>query len=209
MTDTQQIDFTMMYVTHDALRRDVGRLLQAVAAGRAESPAVRAGWENFKAQLHLHHTVEDDDLWPRLYRAVDGQPEQLAMLQEMEAEHAVLDPMLESVETALTDGDGDASGLGDRVVALAGALEAHLHHEETTALPLIQAVLTPKDWKAFGAAMRKAQGLKGASVYVPWIVDGASTADRQRFFAMLPAPLKAVNRLAFEPRYRRMGLWGV
>jgi hypothetical protein len=46
-------------------------------------------------------------------------------------------------------------------------------------------------------------------VYVPWIVDGASAADRKRFFAALPAPLKVVNRLVFEPRYRRMGLWGV
>jgi hypothetical protein len=207
MTETQQIDFTMMYVTHDALRRDVGRFAEAVAAGRAESPAVRAGWENFRAQLHVHHTVEDDDLWPRLYRAVGGQPEQLAMLEEMEAEHAVLDPMLESVETALMG--GDASALGERVDALAVALDGHLRHEETSALPLIQAVLTPKDWKGFGAAMRRAQGLKGAGVYVPWIVDGASAADRKRFFAVLPAPLEMVNRLVFEPRYRRMGLWGV
>jgi Hemerythrin HHE cation binding domain len=207
MTETQQIDFTMMYVTHDALRRDVGRFAKAVAAGRAESPAVRAGWENFKAQLHLHHTVEDDDLWPRLYRAVGDQPDQLAMLEEMEAEHGVLDPMLESVETALVD--GDMSALGDRVDALAGALEGHLRHEENSALPLIQAVLTPKDWKGFSVAMRRAQGLSGAGVYVPWIVDGASAADRKRFFAALPAPLKVVNRLVFEPRYRRMGLWGV
>jgi hypothetical protein len=207
MTETQQIDFTMMYVTHDALRRDVGRFAQAVAVGRAESPAVRAGWENFKAQLHLHHTVEDDDLWPRLYRAVGDQPERLAMLEEMEAEHAVLDPMLESVDTALAT--GDVSALGDRVDALAGALDGHLRHEENSALPLIQAVLTPKDWKGFGAAMRRAQGLSGAGVYVPWIVDGASAADRKRFFAALPAPLKVVNRLVFEPRYRRMGLWGI
>ncbi|MCW3066799.1 MAG: Hemerythrin cation binding domain protein [Solirubrobacterales bacterium] len=207
MTEIQQIDFTMMYVTHDALRRDVGRFAEAVAAGRADSPAVRAGWENFRAQLHVHHTVEDDDLWPRLYRAVGGQPEQLAMLAGMEAEHAVLDPMLESVETALIG--GDASPLGERVAALTVALDGHLRHEETSALPLIQAVLTPKDWKGFGAAMRRAQGLKGAGVYVPWIVDGASAADRKRFFAVLPAPLEMVNRLVFEPRYRRMGLWGV
>jgi hypothetical protein len=206
MTETQ-IDFTMMYVTHDALRRDVSRLATAVAAGQAGSPAVRAGWENFKAQLHLHHRVEDDDLWPRLYRAVGDQPEQLAMLEEMEAEHAVLDPMLESVETALVD--GDVSALGESVDALAGGLDGHLRHEENSALPLIQAVLTPKDWKGFGAAMRRAQGLSGAGVYVPWIVDGASQADRERFFAALPAPLKVVNRLVFEPRYRRMGLWGV
>ena len=205
MTESQQIDFTMMYVTHEALRRDVGRLAGAVAAGRGGAPSVRAGWENFKAQLHVHHTVEDDDLWPRLYRAVADRPDELALLEQMEAEHAVLDPMLESVDAALAAGNG--TSLGDRVDALAGALEGHLHHEENSALPLIQSVLTPEDWRGFGAAMRKRQGLKGAAVYVPWIVDGASPADRKRFFGALPGPLQAVNRLVFEPRYRRMGLW--
>jgi hypothetical protein len=205
MTETQQIDFTMMYVTHEALRRDVGRFSQAVTAGRIASPAVRAGWENFKDQLNVHHTVEDDDLWPRLYRAVGDDAQQLAMLEAMEAEHAVLDPMLDAVEAALTD--RDAAVLGDRVDALAGALDGHLRHEENGALPLIQAVLTPEDWKGFGSAMAKRQGLRGASVYVPWIVDGASAADRKRFFGVLPPPLKVINRLVFEPRYRRMGLW--
>jgi hypothetical protein len=127
------------------------------------------------------------------------------MLEEMEAEHAVLDPMLESVDSALAD--GDPTTLGDRVDALTGALDGHLSHEENSALPLIQAVLTPEDWAGFGAAMRKRQGLKGAAMYIPWIVDGASAADCRRFFRMLPTPVKVVNRIVFEPRYRRLGLW--
>jgi hypothetical protein len=209
MTDQQQeqIDFTMMYVTHDALRRDVGRFAAAAATGRANTPAVRAGWKNFKAQLHVHHTVEDDDLWPRLYRAVADRPEDLAMLEAMEAEHAVLDPMLESVEASLADGDQRV--LAERVDALAAALEGHLLHEEKSALPLIQSVLTPADWRAFGGAMRRRQGLRGAAVYVPWIVDGATPADRNRFFSALPRPLQVINRLLLEPRYRHIGLWGV
>ena len=55
------IDFTMMYVTHDAFRRDLGRPKAAATAGTAQAPGVRAGWENFKAQLLLHHSVEDSD----------------------------------------------------------------------------------------------------------------------------------------------------
>jgi hypothetical protein len=205
MTSIERIDFTMMYVTHNALRRDLGRFSAAAAAGRAAAPAVHAGWENFKNQLEVHHTVEDDDLWPRLYAAVGENSDQLRMLEEMEAEHAVLDPLLESVESALTA--GDIAALGDRVDRLAAALDGHLRHEETAALPLIQAVLTPRDWAGFGAAMRKRQGLAGAAMYVPWIVDGAGSGDRQRFFKMLPAPVKVLNRLVFEPRYRRLGLW--
>jgi iron-sulfur cluster repair protein YtfE (RIC family) len=209
MTDSQQdtIDFTMMYVTHDALRRDLGRLTTAAAAGKARTPPVRAGWENFKTQLHIHHTVEDDDLWPRLYEAVANQPVELALLQEMEAEHAVLDPLLSAVDEVLTSRTEEP--LDGRLQDLAAALDAHLKHEEDSALPLIQSVLSAEDWRGFARSMARAQGVKGAAVYVPWIVDGATTAERRRFFSVLPAPVRVINRLVWEPRYRYRGLWAV
>jgi iron-sulfur cluster repair protein YtfE (RIC family) len=209
MTDSQQdiIDFTMMYVTHDALRRDLGRLTTAAAAGKARTATVRAGWENFKTQLHIHHTVEDDDLWPRLYRAVADQPTELALLEAMEAEHAVLDPLLSAVDEALTSRPEEP--LDKRLQDLAAALDGHLKHEENSALPLIQSVLTSEDWRGFAKSMARAQGVKGAAVYVPWIVDGATTAERKRFFSALPAPVRVINRLVWEPRYRHRGLWAV
>jgi iron-sulfur cluster repair protein YtfE (RIC family) len=209
MTDSQQdiIDFTMMYVTHDALRRDLGRLTTAAAAGKARTATVRAGWENFKTQLHIHHTVEDDDLWPRLYRAVADQPTELALLEAMEAEHAVLDPLLSAVDEALTSRPEEP--LDKRLQDLAAALDGHLKHEENSALPLIQSVLTSEDWRGFAKSMARAQGVKGAAVYVPWIVDGATTAERKRFFSALPAPVRVINRLLWEPRYRHRGLWAV
>lgn len=203
--DSDTIDFTMMYVTHDALRRDVRRLAATAAAGRADTPAVRRGWENFRAQLHTHHTVEDDDLWPRLYRAVGDRPADRRLLEELEAEHAVLDPLLAEVEEAFATLDG--ARLNARLVELTSALDQHFQHEEDSALPLIQEVLTQKDWKGFAAAMRRAQGYKGAAVYVPWIVDGATPEKRRQFFAVLPAPVKVLNRLLWEPRYRRGGPW--
>jgi Hemerythrin HHE cation binding domain len=166
MTEPQQqaIDFTMMYVTHNALRRDMSRFATAIATGRAASPGVRAGWQNFKAQLHIHNTVENDDLWPRLYRAVNDRPEDVALLTGMEAEHAVLDPMLQEVEATLIG--GDQALLSTHIDTLIGALDAHLEHEEKSALPLIQAVLTPgRVARTFGSAMRRRQGLKGTAVY--------------------------------------------
>jgi iron-sulfur cluster repair protein YtfE (RIC family) len=200
-----QIDFTMMYVTHNALRRDAGRLVQAAAAGKTDTAGVRAGWENFKEQLHVHHTVEDDDLWPRLYRAVAGRPAELALLREMEDEHAVLDPLLEQIDAALKG--PQSAELNERLEQLARALDHHLKHEEDSALPLIQDVLTEKDWRAFGRAMARKQGLKGAARYVPWIVDDTTADERDRFFGVLPPPVKVINKLVWEPKYRRMNLW--
>ncbi|GLY75218.1 hemerythrin domain-containing protein [Actinoallomurus iriomotensis] len=201
---TDQIDFTMMYVTHDAFRRDLARLEAAVADGRAATPQVRAGWDNFTAQLHVHHTVEDEWLWPRLTELVKDRPGALALLADMEAEHARLDPLLEGLGRALA---ANAADLAQRVETLAAVLDRHLEHEEDEALPLIQEVMTPADWKEFGRAMARRQGVKGAAAYVPWITDGIPRADRRRFLSHLPAPVRAVNRLAWTPRYRRRRLW--
>lgn len=201
---SEEIDFTMMYVTHRALQRDVRRLSAALAEGRTQTPGVKAGWGNFKRQLHLHHTVEDEDLWPRLYDAVADRPDDLAMLHEMEAEHAILDPLLDAIDVGL---QGENGAPGRQVEDLVGALDGHFEHEEQSALPLIQSVLTPEDWRRFGETMRRRQGVKGAAIYVPWILDGATAEECDRFFAQLPAPLKVVNSIVLQPRYRRLGLW--
>jgi iron-sulfur cluster repair protein YtfE (RIC family) len=199
-----EIDFIMMYVTHDAFRRDLARLEAAAAEGRAASPGVRAGWETFKTQLLVHHTVEDAWLWPRLTERVEDRPGAPALLNDMEAEHARLDPLLEEFDRALATGE---TGLTERAKALTEVLVGHLEHEEDEALPLIQEVMTPAEWSEFGRAMARRQGVRGAAVYIPWIQDGMPRADRHRFLAELPAPARALDRAVWTPRYRRRRLW--
>ncbi|GAA2664663.1 hemerythrin domain-containing protein [Streptomyces aculeolatus] len=200
------IDFTMMYVTHDAFRRDLGRLLAAAVAGTAHTPQIQAGWANFKHQLLLHHTVEDDVLWPRLADKVTHRPDDLLLLADMEAEHARIDPLLTSVEAALEE---PAADLAEQVDRLRTALVEHLDHEEKSALPLIQEVLTPADWRVFASRMRERQGLRGAAVYIPWITDSMPAAERERFLAHFPPPVRVINRRLWEPRYRKSGMWAV
>jgi iron-sulfur cluster repair protein YtfE (RIC family) len=206
MTASQQdtIDFTLMYATHHAFRRDLGRLAAASAAGKGDTPQVRAGWENFKTQLLIHHSVEDTDLWPRVQRVVADRPRDLALLEEMVTEHARLDPLLTTVDEALA---GQAADLAEHVQKLSTALGEHFDHEEESALPLIQAVLTPADWRGFTGQMRRRQGVKGAAVYVPWVIDGIPVAERHQFLAAMPAPVRLINRLLWESRYRQRNLW--
>lgn len=201
---TDTIDLTVMYAAHDAFRRDLERLAGAAADGTASSPQVRAGWDNFKHQLHIHHTAEDSDLWPRVERGAAGRPRDVALLATMEAEHAGLAALLAAVDTALRDRSAELPAC---VGALAAALDDHLTHEEDSALPLVQEVLTPADWGAFTGRIREAQGLRGAALFVPWIVDGAPVADRTRFLGALPPPVRVLNRLFWEAGYRRRGLW--
>ncbi|MES5825321.1 hemerythrin domain-containing protein [Streptomyces sp. RG80] len=200
------INFAVMYATHDAFRRDMRRLAAAVAAGRAGSPEVREGWANFKHQLHVHHTVEDSDLWPRVAAAVTGRPADQKLLAEMEAEHARLDPVLASVDDGLAR---NAPDLTDRVAELIRVLGDHMTHEENEALPLIQDVCTAKDWDAFRGAMARKQGPKGAAVYFPWITDDQNATERKAFLDTMPAPVKVLNKLFWESSYKKRHLWGI
>jgi len=103
----------MMYVIHDALRRDLEQLTRAAENGAAFDPARRqafhAGWELFKAQLHHHHTGEDIALWPRVRTHLEGRPDDLALLDVMEAEHVRIGPTIEDIDAAVADnGSGPA-----------------------------------------------------------------------------------------------------
>ena len=55
--------------------------------------------------------------------------------------------------------------------------------------------------------MRRRQGVRGAAIYVPWILDGAAPDGQRRFLAALPAPVRVISGLLWEPRYRQRGLW--
>ena len=59
-------DVTMMYVVHKAFRRELARM--QAAAAQADNPrlhqALRDSWTTFNQYLTIHHTAEDEMLWP-------------------------------------------------------------------------------------------------------------------------------------------------
>jgi iron-sulfur cluster repair protein YtfE (RIC family) len=175
------LDLSVMVAFHDAFRRDLTHL--ARAAGRRPTEldepgrhtAVLAGWELFKSELHVHHTAEDADLWPRMRSHLADHPDQLALLQAMQDEHARIDPLLDAVDDALADADHGHQRLGDTVDALTSQLLGHLAHEERDVLPLIDCSLTKAEWQAFGNDQRRRiGGIRGAAQLFPWLLGGAS-----------------------------------
>ena len=199
-----QVDFTMMYVAHDAFTRDLGRMIDASTRGDALTPSVRAGWEMFTKQLHIHHTAEDVALWPMLRRTV-AEPTDEVVLDEMEIEHAQLEPLLERVDKALAS--RDTTTLADTVRVLSTRLIGHMRHEEQAALPLVETYLGPSGWKAFAGHLRKTQGLRGAAEYLPWLLDHQPEASQSRVLGILPPPVRLLYRGVWTPRYRRTARW--
>jgi hypothetical protein len=198
------VDFTLMYAAHDAFRRDLQCLTAAVEAGRAAAPAVRISWATFKNQLHVHHTAEDTWLWPPLRQRVT-RPDEAAVLDAMEAEHARIEPLLSEVD-ALIAASGSA-GLADAAGALAQTLAAHMRHEEDQALPLVETHLGARGWDAFRKAVGKSQGLSGGAEFFPWMLDGASAAASKQVLSVLPPPARLLCRVVWRPRYARTLRW--
>jgi len=204
-----QLDMSMMFAMHDALRRElvqVGR----VARLRDDHPGrlLRAalGWELFKKFLLVHHQSEDDVLWPTLRTKVAGQPDRVALADALEAEHAVIEPLLTAIDAAAADPDYGYQRFGDIVDELATKLTAHLAHEETDGLPLIDASLTELQWQHF--AQVHAERIRGdASLYMPWLLNGASPQTLDAVLGKFPPPLLTAFREEWGPRYAALDLW--
>jgi hypothetical protein len=199
-----KVDFTFMYAAHDAFNRDLRRLAAAVKDGRTADPAVRTGWAIFRNQLHIHHTAEDRWLWPALRDKVT-RPDEVSVLDAMEAEHLGLDPLLSRVDASLTA--TGLAGLAENAGALAVALAAHMEHEEDHALPLVEQHLGPEGWAAFGKTAGKSGGLRGAAELFPWILDGAPADTSTRLLGMLPPPARLLYRALWRPGYARTPRW--
>ena len=194
MTDNFKLDMTMMYAFHDALRRD----LEPVAQMRTRSE----GWAVFKRFLQAHHVAEDDALWPVLREAMAGQAEDLALLDEMEAEHAAVEPLLEAIDNALDRSESAPAALAD----LASRLQKHLRHEEEAALPVIDRTLNEQQWLQFGEASAARIG-PDMPHFLPWLLDGADAERTKAVLSALPEPAQQTYRHEWQPTYAVKNWW--
>jgi hemerythrin-like domain-containing protein len=205
-----KLDMTFMYVFHDALRRDLERIARFTARGSDDPSQVlrgAAGWEMFKKYLRIHHQAEDDAVWPVMYQVLADRPDDLALLDAMEAEHAAIDPLLETVDAALADRDGGSERLGGIVDSLLTNLTGHLRHEETEALALIDATLTEAQWQHFGELQRNKIG-DDTRRYLPWLLDDMSAEHVAYILGVMPEPLRNAYHDAWQPAYVDLDPWG-
>ena len=208
-------DLTVMLAAHDAFRRDLARLAQAAAFADLPDPArrasVQAGWELFKRQLHIHHTAEDDIVWPALRARLANRDHAQSVLDAMEAEHQQIDPLLAAVDDAFSRAaegrPSDVRAIGEAADALATSLTGHLTHEERDGLPLIGLALTSAEWRGVGFAIVRKNGLSAGGEMFAWLADGADPDQAAAAIGTLPPPARLVYRAIWKPRYARTPRW--
>jgi len=206
---SDRLDMTLMYAMHNALRRDLEHIAK-VTANVDDDPrrilAGAVGWEIFKKALRIHHGAEDEALWPVMRQTLAGRPDDLALLDAMDAEHAVIDPLIEAVDAALADPDSGSERIGARTDALASTLRTHLKHEEDEALPVIEVSVTPEQWQHYGMVHASRTGPDGPRL-TPWMLDGADEKTVAMTLGMLPEPVRAMYRDQWQPAYVALDRW--
>jgi iron-sulfur cluster repair protein YtfE (RIC family) len=203
--------FTIVYLIHDAFRRDMRRLSGAVRApgvGKDRATELRSHWEFVKDQLHHHHQVEDDSLWPIVRPKLAGDAEQLAVLRAMEDQHHAQLPHNAAIDSSFADyveRPSNATGvaLADQIDLLDVDLGAHLEDEETRCFPVIDQAMSDEEFQSFGKATAKAVGMRGSARFFPWIFDGAQPVERRAVLSMPPPPVRILCQYVWEPRYQR------
>jgi len=202
---TGDADLTIMLAAHDAFRRDLTRLVRTAAAADLSDPArrqpVEAGWELFKHQLHLHHTAEDEIIWPVLRPRLAHSEHALSVLDAMEDEHELIDPLLAAVDAGFAQRD---DSLADVIDALVSSLTGHLAHEERDGLPLIGVALTAAEWRRVGFKIARRNGLSEGGEMFAWILDGA---DGDAALRTLPPPLRLLYKGVWKPRFNKTPRW--
>ena len=153
-TAIQRPDTHEMIVVHLVFRREsdlMPTLIRAVPdvdIARAGVPA--QAFSDYQLGLHLHHTSEDELLWPPPLARVDLQAD---MVLRMEAHTRRSPAPLRRLRNACPPGTPrpPAATAAPLVSALATPRRAleHLHHEEEYILPLIHKHLTVAEWGAW------------------------------------------------------------
>jgi Hemerythrin HHE cation binding domain len=203
--------FTIVYLIHEAFRRDMGRLstsLRSPDLDTAKARQLTAHWEFVNDQLHHHHRVEDESLWPVVRPKLAGRDDQLQVLRDMETQHLALAPRDDTVSEGfalLSARAGAQAGLdlAAQVDELAAELATHLDDEEARCFPVIDLAMTEEEFESFGKATAKAVGMRGSARFFPWIFDGADPIERKAVLSMPPPPVRLLCTYVWEPRYRR------
>ncbi|MGA4690976.1 MAG: hemerythrin domain-containing protein [Rhodococcus sp. (in: high G+C Gram-positive bacteria)] len=204
-------DLEVVHLIHSALRRDTERLADFAQRWRTADPgthdALLLGWHGFSTELHTHHSIEDVYVWPFMRPRLAHDTAAMEVLDAMEAEHAVIDPALAEIETALDDRETATERLGGLLDGLVTSLGAHLAHEERDAFPLIEQTITKEEWHDISMRAFAQLEKREVSEMLPYLFEGAPKDRVATVVKSLPVPVRVLNRFWWTPRYARERRW--
>jgi hypothetical protein len=200
----------MMGIVHGALRRDLLRARDAADTpphprGRQRRAlGEHVGW--LMDFLHVHHTGEDEGLWPAVRRR---DPSAGALLDSLEADHRQIEPAAAALRAAaeryaVTTDDDARVALVTALDELGTVLFPHLDREVAEAMPVVSRVLTRAEWDAIeqehyvGPKSVRELGFEGH-----WLLDDLDEEGRDVVVHTVNPVVRLVLLHGFARRYRR------
>jgi DUF438 domain-containing protein len=205
---TTGVDIRAMLLIHRVLRREIGalpRLFRGAAGNPARAGQVSAHTAEMLEFLHVHHSGEDELLWPVLRTRVALEAE---LIDQMEADHRQVAAAVERLNRDLPDWGRTADAatgeqLASTAESLYAALESHLAEEELRILPLVSEHLTEQEWDALGEHGFAAIPPKRRLVVLGHILEEADPAERAHFVTKVPAPARIAFTLFGRRQFTR------
>jgi len=155
--------------------------------------------------LHVHHTSEDELLWPLLLERAAPSADLVHTMEQqhhgVEASIGDLDGQLPRWAAAPTRSAGER--LATHVDALRVALLEHLDLEEREILPVVAQHLSVAEWDALGEHGKNATPRKHLPLVFGAILEDADERERAEMLANVPGPVRFFLRTAGARQYRR------
>jgi hemerythrin-like domain-containing protein len=198
-------DVRHLLAIHEQMRIDTRRAAdlveRAVEADRAGRLRPFARWAaGFGHELHVHHWVEDDHVFPAL---VVRRPAVARALADLHADHDVVAGILTRwtpaaarlADPAAPFADAQAE-MAELATSLRDLLTRHLAAEDDQIVPVIREEFTEAEMQAILQPVLKQLPRRTMPFTVPWNVAAiADPAYRAEFLAAAPLPLRIVHRL--------------
>lgn len=205
---TGPADTSMMRIVHAALRRDIARAQTVLAdlpypdGDQRTALSAHLGWMmNF---LHHHHQTEDEHLYP-MVRAAN--PAAAALLDDMDAEHARVQPAVADVEAAAQRYGRSADAREELLAALdalSDVLVPHLRREEDEMMPIVSATVTEQQWRDWDQANNiKPLSPRELAFTGLWIIDGLNAEDEAIVAALVPPIPRWIIKHVLVHGYRK------
>ena len=197
-----------MVVIHRVFRREFGLLpglIRRVAPGDVARASVVADHAaNLLEFLHVHHSGEDEFLWPTLLERVEVKSD---LIHRMEAQHEHVARLVDQARELLPAWANEPTPDGTAVLAatfddMAGALGEHLGDEEVEILPLVETHLSVAEWNRLGEHARASLSPPAGMASLAAILEEADDDERTMFTKDLPPPVLTVFVSQAEPAYR-------
>ncbi|MGY1810015.1 hemerythrin domain-containing protein [Blastococcus sp. SYSU D00669] len=207
--DPQLTDVHDMYVVHRAFRREFGlmpALVRAVRPGDTARAAVLARHARFiLTGLHLHHTGEDELLWPKL---LERCPPDEALIQRMEAQHHRVEECTAELQAALTRWEAEArpavtEEVASLLVELADGLFEHLAEEEQHILPLAARHVSQEEWAELGQHGMSRMQKADLPILFGAVLEDATPEEAKEMYAVVPLPVRLLLKTVFARKYEK------